>query len=129
MIGQKGPGRTYPGETCYHTDANGKRDCKEKRWYKVTSKGPYTSTLCEHHDIERRRADSRKAKAKAYAKAHGPKPQAEHAQFESVDTGHMPPRLSPRPSTIGYVGSRAYLSVMRRGSLGEAIQAEQRGAE
>lgn len=51
MIGQKGPGRSYPGDTCYHRDADDNRDCKEERCW--VRNGKMRSTLCRAHETEK----------------------------------------------------------------------------
>ena len=51
MIGQKGPGRSYPGETCYHRDEDGNRDCTQERCW--VRNGTARSTLCRSHETEK----------------------------------------------------------------------------
>ncbi len=66
MIGQKGPGREYPGETCYHRDEHGRKDCKELRCW--TRGDTRRSTLCAKHEAERNRNNNRKVRADRRAK-------------------------------------------------------------
>lgn len=62
MIGQKGPGRTYPGDTCWHRDENGKRDCTEPRC--MTRNNTRRSTYCKAHEAERNRKQNSASKKK-----------------------------------------------------------------
>jgi len=104
--------RSYPGDMCYHTDANGKRDCNETRC--MVSGGRKRSTLCKGHEDERTREYNRTRRP---------------ALILERDEQHLPSRASGKRNPLPFVCSPAFRSVMRRGSLGEAIQAEQRGEE